>query len=85
MDKAKYTKRLYKENINFKIYIDKLLADSHDYNQDPDIWENETVYQVGLYYEQLQKSGVAITNDPSVPAIVAKELYCSCDKEDKSC
>ena len=84
MDKAKFTKRLYKEDIKFKTYIDKLLADCHDYNQDPDIWENETVYQVGLYYEQLLKSGVAVTNDPSVPAIVAKELYCSC-QEDKSC
>lgn len=78
MDKTKYTKRIYKENMRFKEYVDKLLADSNDYNKEPDIWENETVYDVAQYYESMSKTGIGVLHG-------TVKLKCSCEEEDKSC
>lgn len=78
MDKTKYTKRIYKENMQFKEYVDKLLADSNDYNKEPDIWENETVYDVAQYYESMSKTGIGVLHS-------TVKLKYSCEEEDKSC
>lgn len=80
MNKTKYTKRIYKENMQFKEYVDKLLADSNEYNKEPDIWENETVYLVAKHYEDQAKDKVDILSKP-----VNIKFNCSCEKEDKSC
>lgn len=75
MDKTKYTKRIYKEIMEFKEYVDKLLADSNDYNKEPDIWENETIFQVAKYYEDQAKNHVS-----EIKKNINLKFGCSCEK-----
>jgi hypothetical protein len=74
--KKDFCEQLYATNKDFKEYVDKLVNDDHDYNKFPDIFENETVYQVGLYYDKKAKEKVEETVIVKFPK--AKE-------EDKSC
>lgn len=78
MDKAKYCKRVYDTNQQFKEYCDKLANDSYPENKIPDIFSYETVYDIAQYYEKESKEH-KVTKTITV-------VGCGCnEQEDKSC
>ena len=78
MDKAKYCKRVYDTNQNFKEYCDKLANDSYPENKIPEIFNYETVYDIAQYYEKEHKES-KVTKTTVV-------VSCGCnEQEDKSC
>lgn len=78
MDKAKYCKRVYDTNQNFKEYCDKLANDSYPENTIPEIFNYETVYDIAQYYEKESKEHKVIKTTTVVSCGYNEE-------EDKSC
>lgn len=75
--KKDFCEQLYATNKDFKEYVDKCVNDDHEYNKFPDIFENETVYQVGLYYDKKAKE--KLTEEPVIIE------FPKIEEEDKSC
>ena len=74
--KKDFCEQLYATNKDFKEYVDRCVNDNHEHNKFPDIFENETVYQVGLFYDKRAKEKVDEAVIVEFPKI---------EEEDKSC
>lgn len=78
MDKAKYCKRVYDTNQNFKKFCDKLVNPKKYTCTLEEVFERETVFNVAQYYEKEFK-------EPKVTKTTTV-VSCGCnEQEDKSC